>query len=633
MKPFEGVVHGAHGKPLQIAGKTQHLNLQWGEARGRANFIVIISLESPPVLIGMDIMRPLRVRIDITNSATMPAQPDPQTIHLNAAQAQDLPSTSRSLLLQAIDIPAETARLVRCHNPWPSEDVYFCPEEGLPTFVPGVPALTSGSEVWVAIHNHRPDPLRLHTGQTVGTLEVVTIANAPPPPTTSPPCRPLPVPTHLSPNQQQQLKDLFKEFSDIVSQGEDDLGCTLLLKHTIETDGPPLRQPYRRQNPAVRREEMAQVQQMLSNGVIRPSDSPWASPVVMVKKKDGSLRICVDFRQFNAATVKDEYPIPRIDDLLDALHGARWFSTLDLKSGYWQVSIQEQDKEKTAFCTSSGQLFEFNQVPFGLCNAPATFSRLMDRVLAGLQWETCLFYLDNIIVFAATWEEHLARLRQVFERLRHVKLKLGADRCTFAAREVSYLGHRVTEEGLLPDPALLATIRVISPPQNATEVCSFLGLAGHYRRYVRNFAAIARLLHALTRKDTVFHWSMDCHDTFNRLKTLLTTSPITAFPDFSLPFRLYTDVSTSGLSTILAQVRGGKERIICCTSRSLNQAEKAYPATKLECLAIVWVVAKFRPYLMSIPFAVYTDHYALQWLKTMRMGSALLHCWSAALEE
>ena len=211
----------------------------------------------------------------------------------------------------------------------------------------------------------------------------------------------------------------------------------------------------------------------------------------------------------------------------------------------------------------------------------------MDRVLASLHWETCLFYLDDIIVFAATWEEHLTCLRQAFEHLRHAKLKLGADKCTFAAREVSYLGHRVTEEGLLPDPALLATIREISPPQNATEVRSFLGLAGYYRRYVKNFAAIAGPLHAMTRKDAVFHWSTDCQDTFERLKTLLTTSPITAFPDFSLPFQLYTDASTAGLGAICAQVREGKEHIICCASQSLNQAEKAYPATKLECLAIV----------------------------------------------
>ena len=353
----------------------------------------------------------------------------------------------------------------------------------------------------------------------------------------------------------------------------------------------------------------------------------------MVRKKDGSLHFCVDFRQLNTATVKDAHPLPRIDDLLDALHGAKWFSTLDLKSGYWHLPITEQDKAKTAFRTSGDQLYEFNQVPFGLCNAPAAFSCLMDRVFAGLHWEMCLFYLDDIIVFSSTWEEHLARLRQVFEGLRHANLKLGADKCTFAAKEVSYLGHRVTEEGLLPDSSLLAAIREIPPPKTATEVRSFLGLAGYYQRYVKGFAAIAGPLHALTRKDAVFHWSAECQATFDQLKHLLTTSLITAFPDFSQAFRLYTDASTADFGAILAQVRDGKERIICCASRALNQAEKSYPATKLECLAIVWAVAKLRPYLMAMPFEVFTDHYALQWLKTMRTGSALLHRWSAALEE
>ena len=364
---------------------------------------------------------------------------------------------------------------------------------------------------------------------------------------------------------------------------------------------------------------------MLASDVIWPSNSPWVSLVVMVKKKDGSLRFCVDFCQLKAATVKDAHPLPQIDDLLDTLHGAHWFSTLDLKSGYWQIPTMERDKEKTAFRTISGQLYEFNQVPFGLCNDPATFSRLMDCVLSGLHWETCLFYLDDIIVFSSTWEEHLAQLRQVFERLRHSTLKLVAEKCAFAAKEVSYLGHRVTEEGLLPDSVLLVAIREIPPPKTATEVRSFLGLAGYYRRYVKNFVAIAGPLHALTRKDAVFHWSADCQDAFDHLKTLLTTSPITAFPDFSQSFLLYKNASTAGLGAILAQVRKGKERIICCASRSLNQAEKAYPATKLECLAIVWAIAKFRPYLTAMPFEVYTDHYDLQWLKTMRTGSALLH--------
>ena len=656
-RQFEGTVHGAHGKPLQITGKTQHLNLQWGKARGRACFIVIVGLESPPCLIGMDIMRPLCVRIDVTNGTATPAQSDTQTVHLNAAQSQQqkkmpllgaeipametarppqsqpqqekmplsetdfaavgtacplqtqpqrmkmplpevgspavgaasplefsqqrkkmplpemgpstmgaaysshsqpqrrempLPETQtlappiaeisppgasatalpgeptsnaplsatpqhaaiphtacRALLLQTADIPPETARLVRCHNPWPTKDVLFSPDDVLPVFMTGIPALSSGPELWIAVHNHQPEPLQLHSGPNIGTLEVVTLADKPPTASRPVPPRRPSLPERLSPLQQQQLNALFQEFSDVFSQGEDDLGSTLLLEHTIETHGPPLCQPYRRQNPAVRREEMAQVQQMLASNVIRPSSSLWASPVVMVRKKDGSLCFCVNFRQLNATTVKDTHPLPRIDDLLDALHGARWFSTLDLKSGYWQVPITESDKAKTAFCTTSGQLYEFNQVPFGLCNAPATFSRLMDRVLAGLHWETCLFYLDNIIVFSSTWEEHLARLRQVFERLRHAKLKLGADKCTFAAKEVSYLGHRVTEEGLLPDSSLLAAIQEIPPPKTATEVRSFLGLAGYYRRYVKNFAAIAGPLHALTRKDAVFHWSAE----------------------------------------------------------------------------------------------------------------------------
>ena len=421
LKQFEGAVHGAHGKPLNIAGKTAHLDIQWGEARGRASFIVIVGLESPACLIGMDIMRPLRVHIDVTNGTATPAQPDPQTIHLNAAPrqqpqkrlpapptspppqpqpSQEKPASGASLLtgavgpsspqpqrqknplaegrspalpspeippptptgavpsaplfqapppmthphtascarlLQKADIPPETARLVRCHNPWPTEDVLFCPDDALPAFVTGIPALSSGPELWYAVHNHRPEPLQLHAGQSIGVLEVVHLAEAPASasPSSHPtnPCQP-PLPECLSPLQQQQLTELFKEYQDVFSQGEEDLGNNPLLEHSIETHGPHLRQPYRRQNPAVHREEMAQVQRMLSSNVIHPLNSPWASPVVMVGKKDGSLRFCVDFRQLNAATVKDAHPLPRIDDLLDALHGAKWFSTLDLKSGY-----------------------------------------------------------------------------------------------------------------------------------------------------------------------------------------------------------------------------------------------------------------------------------------------------------
>ena len=247
-------------------------------------------------------------------SASLPPAASPYAAAPHAA--------SRALLLQTADIPPKTARLVRCHNQWPAEDVLFCPDDALPALVTGIPALSSGPELWIAIHNHRPEPLQLHLGQNIGVLEVVTLADTPPAASRSGPPRRPSLPECLSPLQQQQPNDLFREFSDVFSQGEDDLGSTPLVEHTIETHGTPLGQPYRRQNPAVRREEMAQVQQMLARDIICPSNSPWASPVVMVRKKDGSLRFCVDFRQLNAATVKDAHPLPRIDDLLNALHGA-----------------------------------------------------------------------------------------------------------------------------------------------------------------------------------------------------------------------------------------------------------------------------------------------------------------------
>ena len=375
------------------------------------------------------------------------------------------------------------------------------------------------------------------------------------------------------------------------------------------------------------------MKEMLRDGVIRPSISPWASPVVMVKKKDRSMRFCVDFRKVNDVTIKDAHPLPRIDDTLESLHGAKFFSILDLKSGYWQLPIREQDKEKTAFRTCSGQLYEFNQLPFGLCNAPATFSRLMDRALAGLAWNICLYYLDDIIVFSASWEEHLERLRAVFERLRRANLKLGAAKFHLTRKEVSFLGYKVTPEGLEPEPKLMETIDRLTPPTSVTEVRSFLGLVGYYRRFIRRFSDKAAPLNALLHKDQEWSWTPQCQEAFELLKGEISRKPVSAYLDFSKPFRLYTDASNLGLGAILAQHQEGKERIICCASRTLNNAETNYSTTKKECLAIVWGVHMFRPFLVATQFEILTDHYALQWLRTMKNESALLHRWAASLED
>ena len=341
----------------------------------------------------------------------------------------------------------------------------------------------------------------------------------------------------------------------------------------------------------------------------------------------------MDFRKMNDVTIKDAHPLPRIDDTLESLHGAQYFTTLDLKSGYWQVPIREEDKEKTAFRTSNGQLYEFNQLPFGLCNAPATFSRLMDRTLAGLAWNICLYYLDDIIVFSATWAEHLERLRDVFEHLRRANLNLGARKCHLAAREVSFLGYRVTPEGLEPESRLMEAISKLPPPINIAEVRSFLGLVGYYRRFVKKFSDKAAPLNLLLHKDHLWKWTQECQEVFQTLKEEIASRPISAYPDFSKPFRLYTDASNLGLGAILAQKQDGKEKIICCASRTLNNAETNYSTTKKECLDIVWGVQVFRPFLVATHFEFLTDHYALQWLKSMKSTSAILHRWAAALED
>ena len=288
--------------------------------------------------------------------------------------------------------------------------------------------------------------------------------------------------------RKKELDDLLEGFRDVFEGKGFKLGNTDRIEHEIHTHGPLILQPYRRQNPEVRKHEQEQLKEMLDQEIIRPSSSPWASPVVMVKKKDGTLRFCIDFCKLNDVTTRDSHPLPRSDDTLEALKGAKIFSTLDLKLGYWQVLIKEEHKNKTAFRTSSGQLYEFIRLPFGLCNAPATFSRLMDNVLSGLSWEICLYYLDDIIVFSRNWEEHLQRLRMVFSQLREVNLRLGHKKCTLARTSVTFLGHLVSEEGLRPDPRLLESIQEIQPPTSVTQVRSFLRLVGYYCRFIKGFS-------------------------------------------------------------------------------------------------------------------------------------------------
>jgi len=308
------------------------------------------------------------------------------------------------------------------------------------------------------------------------------------------------MPDNLTDQELKQFSVLLTSYAHLFAVKPNDLGRTNVLTHQIETTGKPIRQAVRRIPIPQRQEVKKLLSEMRQKEIIVPSKSPWASPIVLVPKKDGSLRFCVDYRKVNEITHKDAYPIPRMDDALDTLAGSQCFSTLDLKSGYWQVEVDEKHKEKTAFCTHEG-LYEFNVMPFGLCNAPATFQRLMDMVLTGLQWNSCVVYIDDIIIPGKTFGEHLSNLQQVFERLDKAGLKLQPHKCHFLQPRVPFLGHVVSAEGISPDPDKTQKVREWPIPTSVKEIQQFLGLASYYRRI------LPQLLHhyiSLLRKSPSF---------------------------------------------------------------------------------------------------------------------------------
>ena len=315
-------------------------------------------------------------------------------------------------------------------------------------------------------------------------------------------------------------------------------------------------------------------------------------------------------------TKKDAYPLPRIDEMLNTLAGSHWFSTLDLASGYWQVAMHPRDKEKTAFVTRYGT-YEFNVMPFGLCNAPATFQRLMDRVYDGIAWKFVVVYLDDTIVYSRTFDDHLRHLNEVFYRIRKAGLRLNIEKCNFWMQRLPFLGHIIAPSGIAPDPAKIEAVQKIRLPRNVTELRSFLGLAGYYRQFIQNFSAIAKPLNRLLQKDEPYRWTHVQQEAFIELKNRLTAAPILAYPDFRKTFILATDASYYGFGATLSQLdHNRKEHPIAYASKSLRKEEVNYGATELECAAVVWAIEHFHKYLGTTHFILVTDHSALKWLRS-----------------
>lgn len=477
----------------------------------------------------------------------------------DVAPEPKMDQTANVCLLEAVRVPARFERLVPAKKVGKllGESLLFSPKpprgsDGSLVMEDGL--LWSGEQGMICVRNTGSQPVLLEKGEVLGSVESVDVidmsdevemlccrvqvARGQSEERGAHLFRSLPVDSwDVVKHERERLIDLILQYQDIFALDDSELGCAEGVSHVIDTGGEkPVKQYPRRVPFSLRGKVEEMINKMEDQGVIQASHSPWASPIVLVAKKDGSTRFCVDYRKLNSITKMDVYPLPRVDDLLDVLGNTQYFSTLDLASGYWQVKMDQSSQEKTAFATHVG-LYEFQVMPFGLCNAPATFQRLMEKVLHGLVGKICLVYLDDVLVLGNNIVEHLDNLRQVWDRLRKAGLQLKPSKCHLLKKEIEYLGYVISPEGITTSPLKVSAVKEFPLPKDVTAVRSFLGLASYYRRFISNFSIIAGPLFDLLKKDATFHWSDDCQNAFQSLKDALSGPTVLAFP--ALAYLLY----------------------------------------------------------------------------------------------
>jgi hypothetical protein len=426
---------------------------------------------------------------------------------------------------------------------------------------------------------------------------------------------------------------LRQEFPEVVAEDGVLRGAKGLEPLNIITEGEPIHQrPYRA--PLMKRGEIEkQVRDMIDQDVIEPSTSPWASPVLLVPKSDGSSRFCVDYRRLNAVTKKDRYPLPHIQDIFDTVGKGKVFSVLDLRSGYWQLPVAAQDREKTAFTCHIGQ-FQFKRVAFGLANAPSFFQRRMNGVLARYLGRSVLIYIDDIVVYSENEAEHREHLREVFRCLSQAGLQLKMSKCSFMQTHVDLLGFRIGADGIAPLEEKVRAISDLPPPKNVKAVRSFLGLANYYRQCVQNYAKIAEPIVALTRKGVPFEWTSGCQAAFDALKRALVSPQVMAHPDVGKPYSLYVDACDYAVGGVLVQRdESGVERPIQYISHQLSSVQRRWATIEKEAYALVYALQKLRPYLLGAQYVVYTDHRPLKSLFTKEMANTKIQRWAILLAE
>lgn len=442
----------------------------------------------------------------------------------------------------------------------------------------------------------------------------------------------------LNHEEQVSIENICAKFPDVFHLAGDKLSCTKLYEQSIQLKpdtNPVYVKPYRLPH-AQKSEIEKQIKNMLQDEIIEETRSEWSSPLLLVPKKvdatgEKKWRVVIDYRKLNQQVQDDKFPLPNITEILDSLSGAMYFSHLDLYQGYYQVMLTPESRKVTAFTSSTGQ-YQMKRLPMGLKTSPSAFSRMMTVAMSGLTYEKCFVYLDDLVVFGRNLEQHNKNLLDIFARLRKVNLKLNPVKCEFLRKEILYLGHVVTQNGILPDPEKTKVLEKYPKPKNADDVKRFVAFSNYYRKFIPNFAQKANPLNNLSRKDVPFVWTDQCENAFQELKTSLSTPPVLQYPNFdnNNEFILTTDASNVSVGSVLCN---NDERPIAYASRTLNKAEKNYPTIEKELLAIVWSVKYFRPYLYARHFKIQTDHKPLVYLFNMRDPSSRLLKFRLCLEE
>jgi len=622
-------LQGASGASLAITGERDVI-LQINDKNIVTHRVCIVDGVDFPgdILIGIDLLKRLDFRLGYdsrTNNSYLRLRGKAFTVRYVNKDSLEL--TAVVMKMKGMSVPVPPARAaIRRSVSCPPESGRFVPVRvpdaligkqllveglGYSVILPREVIKPSSKEAVVWVVNPTLNPVKLKNGTHLVELhEVEEMCDTPEAPGNVASIADTPVaavPTsalekislqHLSDHRKSQVCKVLAQYPRLFSGDKFAIGEVPDIVHEIPTqEKHPLCQRQWRLPEAAKRHIREECEQMLKAGVIEPSSSPWLSPVVLVKKKDGTLRFCVDYRNLNSVTIADSYPLPRMDELLDELGGTSVFTLLDSRSAYWSIPVKPEDRPKTAF-SDGHRLYQFRRMPFGLCTAPSTFQRTVNLVLSPVLGKHTIAYLDDIVVHSATFEEHIKHLNETLLLLDKAGFKLNLEKCDFAVSNFRFLGYRVTPQGFLPDPEKVKSIEEMLPPKNQKGVRRFLGAAGFFRKFVPKYAKIAAPLTRLTRKDVRFVWGPDQRDAFIKLKDLLITAPVLAKPDFEKNFELHTDASQVAIGACLMQTDDQNElHPIAYFSRKLRGAETRYSATDLEALAVVESVRHFDAYL------------------------------------